>query len=198
MPYPEVLVRRWRSVMARRAWHGVVELSRRTAQHLTVSQLRQPVRQTLVELEAPCLHKTQRGDRRNHLGHGLDPHDRILGHRTATDRRHACGDHLDVPSTQQRDPARNCARVNVTNQQLPQRCAHLGDRATLDREDQTAARDRSRPMSVPLCPPRPIGYRRANGEGRTALPCSRAAVQPCSRAAVQPSRTLHQTRERAE
>ena len=81
----------------------------------------------------PCLHKTQRGDRRNRLGHGLDPHDRVLAHSTAADRRHARRDQLDAPSTHQRDPARNRAGVNVTNQQVLQRCAHLGDRATLDR-----------------------------------------------------------------
>jgi hypothetical protein len=34
---------------------------------------------------------------------------------------------------------RNCAGDNVTNQQLLQRPAHLGDRATLDREDQASA-----------------------------------------------------------
>ena len=122
--------------MARRAWPGVVELSRWIAQHLTASQLRQPVHQTLVEPETSCLHQAQRGDRRNRLGHGLDPHDRVLAHGTAADRRHPRGDHLDVPGTQERDPARNCAGVNVTNQQLPQRSAHLGDRATPDPEDQ--------------------------------------------------------------
>jgi hypothetical protein len=126
------------AAIGRKSRHGVVELSRWTAQHLTVSQLRQPVQQALVELQAPCLHQTQRGDRRNRLGHGLDPHDRVLAHRTAADRRHARGDHLDVPSTQQRDPARNCAGVNVMNQQLPQRGIHLGDRATPDRDDQAA------------------------------------------------------------
>ena len=30
------------------------------------------------------------------------------------------------------------AGINVANQQLPQRCAHPGDRATRDREDQAA------------------------------------------------------------
>ncbi len=121
--------------------HRIAELSRRAAQHPTVSQLRQPVHQSVVEFKTPCLHKTQRGNRRNPLGHGLDPHDRVLAHRTATDRRHARGDHLGVPSTQDRDPARNRAAVNVTNQQLPQRSAHPGDRATLDREDQAAHAD---------------------------------------------------------
>src|ERR1700689_2728118 len=38
--------------------HGVVELSRWIAQHLTVSQLRQPVHQTLVEIQTPGLAKT--------------------------------------------------------------------------------------------------------------------------------------------
>ena len=37
------------------------------------------------------------------------------------------------------NPAGNRAGVNVTNQQVLQRCAHLGDRATLDREDQPTA-----------------------------------------------------------
>jgi len=62
--------------------------------------------------------------------------------------------------------------------QLPQRCAHLGDRATLDREDQAAAHDRPRSVSVPLCPPRPIGYRRADGEPGDGLPRCGGGIGP--------------------
>ena len=98
--------------------HGVVELSSWTAQHLTVSQFRQPARQTLVEPQTPCLYKTECGDRRNRLGHGLDPHDRVLAHQIPADGRHARCDHLGVAGIQQRDPARNRPGVNVTNQQV--------------------------------------------------------------------------------
>ena len=107
------------------------ELSRRSAQHLTVSQLRQPARQTLVESRRPASTRRSAATDVIAFGHGLDPHDHVLADRIPTDGGYARGDHLDVPSTDQRHPARNRAGVNMTKQQILQRCAHLGDRATL-------------------------------------------------------------------
>jgi hypothetical protein len=69
-------------------------------------------------------------------------------------------DLLDVPGTQQRDPARNRASVNVTNQQLLQRCTHSGDRATLERKDQATAH-----AAVTIDPGRPKSPQPGTADG---------------------------------
>ena len=108
------------------------ELSRRSAQHLTVSQLRQPARQTLVESRRPASTRRSAATDGIAFGHGLDPHDHVLADRIPTDGGYARGDHLDVPSTDQRHPATGIVPAStLTSQQILQRCAHLGDRATL-------------------------------------------------------------------
>jgi hypothetical protein len=49
----------------------------------------------LVEVESTCLHQPQRRDGSDGLGHRLDPHDGVLGHRGPADRDRADRDHLD-------------------------------------------------------------------------------------------------------
>ena len=80
MPYPEVLVSRWRRVIGRRA--GTVSSSAAVGvtEHPATRELREPLLQGVVEPEPPGLHKAQRGDRGDRLGHRLDSHDRVALH----------------------------------------------------------------------------------------------------------------------
>src|SRR4051812_5015808 len=72
----------------------VIERGSRARQHPAVSQLGKPLLDWLIEAEVATLDQAQRGDRRDHLRHQLDSHDRVGGHGPPAERGDAGCDYL--------------------------------------------------------------------------------------------------------
>ena len=96
---------------------GLVQRASGAGQHPSVRELRQPRFETVIEREATSLHQTQSRDRRDRLGHRLDPEDGVVAHGIAADRGDAGGDHFGITAAEQRDGTRHGAGLDVADQE---------------------------------------------------------------------------------
>ena len=117
---------------------GIVQRRGRTGQHPSVGELRQPLLETLVEPETTRLHQTQSRDRRDRLGHRLDPHDGVVTHGIPVNRGDAGGNHFGVAAPAQCYGTRHGTGLDMADQKpfelslhgvTRRRCRKLPDRS---------------------------------------------------------------------
>ena len=181
------MVNRWRRVIGR--WAGTVSSNGavRTGQHPSVGELRQPRLETLVEPETTRLHQPQSRDRRDRLGHRLDPHDGVVAHGIPVDRGDAGGNHFGVAAPAQGDGARHGPGLDMADQKPFQFRNHVSGGGRAGRWSSW----RHSPAFAERRPPgRSIGLEHHAGRDvdRDST-SSRSCVWPCSGKSRSPSPT---------